>query len=153
MLPVLFLPLPHRVVGKGGGFVNRKKILSVLFGALTSLGVFLLLALVLTWLVTRETLPVGQVRKAVWAALVLAALLGALLAEKRVGQMALLTGAATALVFFLALLSGTALFFNGQYAGLLGNGFSVLAGGLTAGLLGAREKRPRKHRRKNYVSR
>ena len=69
------------------------------------------------------------------------------------GQMALLTGVATALVFFLVLLSGTALFFGGQYAGLLGNGLSVLAGGLAAGLLGAREKKPRKHRRKNYVSR
>ena len=133
--------------------MNGKKILSVLFGALTSLGIFLLLALVLTWLVTRETLPVGQAPKAVWAALALAALLGALLAEKRVGQMALLTGAATALVFFLVLLSGTALFFGGQYAGLLGNGLSVLAGGLAAGLLGAREKKPRKHRGKNYVSR
>ena len=42
--------------------------------------------------------------------------------------MALLTGVATALVFFLVLLSGTALFFGGQYAGLLGNGLSVLAG-------------------------
>ena len=116
MLPVLFLRPPHRVVGKGGGCVNGKKILSVLFGALTSLGIFLLLALVLTWLVTRETLPAGQAPKAVWAALALAALPGALLAEKRVGQMALLTGAATALVFFLVLLSGTALFFGGQYA-------------------------------------
>lgn len=153
MLPVLFLRPPHRVVGKGGGCVNGKKILSVLFGALTSLGIFLLLALVLTWLVTREMLPVGQAPKAVWAALALAALLGALLAEKRVGQMALLTGVATALVFFLVLLSGTALFFGGQYAGLLGNGLSVLAGGLAAGLLGAREKKPRKYRRKNYVSR
>ena len=80
--------------------MNGKKILSVLFGALTSLGIFLLLALVLTWLVTREMLPVVQAPKAVWAALALAALLGALLAEKRVGQMALLTGVATALVFF-----------------------------------------------------
>ena len=84
MLPVLFLRPPHRVVGKGGGCVNGKKILSVLFGALTSLGIFLLLALVLTWLVTREMLPVGQAPKAVWAALALAALLGALLAEIQV---------------------------------------------------------------------
>ena len=35
----------------------------------------LLLALVLTWLVTREMLPVGQAPKAVWAALALAAFL------------------------------------------------------------------------------
>ena len=61
--------------------MNGKKILSVLFGALTSLGIFLLLALVLTWLVTREMLPVGQAPKAVWAALALAVLLGALLAD------------------------------------------------------------------------
>ena len=105
-------------------------------------GAAAVLAAVLALLICSLLISAG----AVLAACVLGALIGGLLAVRRIGRSTLLVGAGVgAILFLLLLLAGTLLFEEASISN--GGGMmllSCLCGGAMAGILGSRPKKKRK---------
>lgn len=110
-------------------------------GAGVSLGVTLLFALVLAKLVDSERMAFESIGYGIMALLLAASFLGALTAFGRIRRQRLLVCGLSGLVYFGLLLSITALFFGGQYDGVGVTALLVLAGCMSAGLLGLRQGR------------
>lgn len=106
------------------------------WGGGMSLGVTLLGAGALTWLVDREILPMEKIGYGILVLLLLASNLGAVTALGKLHRRRLLVCLASGGVYFGLLLSITALFFGGQYSGVGTTALLVLAGSATAALLG-----------------
>ena len=116
----------------------------ILIGVAVCVVVTLVIAFILAWLISAEKMSENAIGYGAMAALLLSAALGALAASSRIGrlrtQVCLITGG----IYYLVLLSMTALFFGGQYQGMgVAAIFVILGSGLTA-LLGIREKKTRK---------
>ena len=97
-------------------------------------------------LISGGVIPEGAMDRAALAAGVLGALMGGLLAVRKVGRSTLLVGVGVGAILFLILLSAGLLLFEDT---LVSNGglsvlMSCLCGGAMAGILGSRPKKKRK---------
>lgn len=122
----------------------------LLFGAIISLGLTILSAVVLAKLVASEVMAEANIGYGVMAMLLVASFIGSLCAHARIKRQRLLVCGLSGVIYFLILLSITALFFGGQYEAVGVTGLLVLGGSLTAGLLGTMPGRGGK-RRKNKL--
>ena len=120
----------------------------IAIGVLAALVITVLGAVLLTTLIAGEHLALDVYGYGVMMILFLAALAGAVTAMLRIKhmkmQVSLLTGAA----YYLVLLATNALFFGGQYEGALTTGLIILAASGVAAVIGSREGKPVKRRRK-----
>lgn len=125
----------------------------IVLGILVAMVITLLGGVLLTWLIAGERMELGALGYGVMAIQFLGGVTGAvaaMLAVKRQKmQVCLLTG----LGYFLVLLASNALFFGGQYEGVLTTGLILLAGcGITA-ILSCREAKGGKRGRRKPVYR
>lgn len=111
------------------------------FGGLSSLAVTLIFAAILAKLIEAETLPETSIGYGVMVLLLLASFVGALVASGRIKRQRLLVCLASGLIYFLLLLSMTALFFGGQYSAVWQTALLVLCGSMLAAMMHLREKR------------
>ena len=116
-----------------------------------SLGMTLLMSFALAGLISRERLSWDQVGYGILILLFLSALLGAATSVKAVKRQRLMIAMGSGLLFWATLIAITALFFGGQYDGMLVTGLIILAACGTvalAGLRGERGKGTTPYRRK-----
>jgi len=132
-----------RAMGMPGG---------LLIGLCVSLGITLIGAAILASMVDREYLPWENIGYGVLMVVIGAAAAGSWVSERKIKRQRLAVCALSGLVYWLALLAVTALFFGGQYEavgvtlGLIvaGCGVTCLMGGRSRG--GKRRKKPVGHR-------
>lgn len=105
-------------------------------GGATSLGITLAGSGVLAWLIHREMMEMENVGYGILGMLLLASFLGAMTAWRKIRRRRMLVCAASGAVYLGILLVIPALFFGGQYSGVWVTALLVLAGSLSAGLLG-----------------
>lgn len=140
--------------------VNRKvtgKALSVPGGLFLGVGVSmaltLLISVILASLVNSEKLPWERIGYGIMGMVYISALIGALIAGAAVKHQRLLVYLLSGAVYWLTLLSLTALFFGGQYYGLGVTALVVFGGCGTVCLLGMRgEKKGLKRKRRPHTS-
>ncbi|MEE0111040.1 MAG: TIGR04086 family membrane protein [Oscillospiraceae bacterium] len=118
-------------------------------GAMTSLGLTLLIAAILAKLIDAEKLPWENVGYGVMLLLLVSSFLGAIVSYGKVKRQRLAVCLMSGAVYFGLLLCMTALFFGGQYEAVGVTAALVLGGSGTAGLIGLREKRGGNHRKRN----
>lgn len=118
----------------------------ILIGVLVCVGVTLIATVILAWLITAEKMGESAVGYGAMVVLLLSAILGSWTASAKIGrlrtQVCLITGG----IYYLVLLSITALFFGGQYQGMGVAAILVIAGSGVTALLGIREKKSRKNK-------
>ena len=113
--------------------------LGVITGVSVSAIVTLIMCAALTWFVLNgaiKEITVGYVSLVI---LILAAMLGAITATGRIKRRRMLASLATGISFLLVLLLTTAVFFGGQYQGVIASSIAVLAGSVGAGAMGNRK--------------
>lgn len=98
-------------------------------------------------LVDAEVMPWENVGYGIMAMLLAASFLGAVAAYGKVKRQRLMICMLTGGTFFCVLLSMTALFFGGQYDGVVVSLLLILAGSGAAGLLGLRQGRGERRKR------
>jgi len=125
----------------------------LLFGTLISMGVTLLAVGLIARLASSEYLKETQIGYGIMLTLLAASFAGALAAVGRIKRQRLMVCALSGLIFFLALLSITALFFGGQYEAVGVTGVLVLGGSLLAALTGGRSNRRGKRKKIKIVNR
>ena len=117
-------------------------------GVMIAVVITLLGAILLTWLVTEEKLEMGMLGYGIMAFQFLGGAVGALAAmlavKHRKLQVCLMTGAG----YYLMLLAMNALFFGGQYEGMLTTGLVLLAASGITAILGSREGKPGKRKKR-----
>lgn len=101
---------------------------SIALGTAISMGVSLLGAGLAGYLLNRQTMGEGSIPAAALVITALASALGSWLAAARAKRMRVQVCLLTGLVYFLILLSMTALFFDGRYQGLAVGAGVILAG-------------------------
>lgn len=112
----------------------------IAIGVITSVAVMLMGALLISFLVMNETVPINGIGLGAMCVLVLAAAAGAWLATVLTRQKKLLVSGLTALIFYLVLLSITAVFFGGMFAGMCIVALMILLGAGATVLFGLRKK-------------
>lgn len=108
----------------------------LLLGAIISIVWTILGAMGLAKMIDNETLGENMVGYGAVIILISAAFIGALVADRRIKHRHILVCGISAGIYYLLLLSITALFFGGQYKGMGVTGLLVLAGSTAALLLG-----------------
>ena len=116
-------------------------------GTAAALGWTLAAAAILAKLMDLERLPEDAVGYGAMVILLVAGFLGAVTAFAKVKGKRLQVSLITAAAYYLSLLSMTALFFGGQYAGMGVTALVILGGSGTAILLGLRSDGRKKGRR------
>ena len=106
-----------------------------------SLGLTLLLSLGLAGLISRERLQWDQIGYGILVILFCSALLGATISVKAVKRQRLMIAMGSGLLFWATLIAITALFFGGQYDGMLVTGLIILAASGTVALMGLRREK------------
>ena len=118
----------------------------VLIGVLVCVGVTLVATVILAWLIAAEKMGENAVGYGAMVVLLLSAILGSWTASVIIGrlrtQVCLITGG----IYYLVLLSITALFFSGQYQGMGVAAILVIVGSGMTALFGIREKKSRKNK-------
>lgn len=115
----------------------------LVMGNSISLGLTLLLSLALAGLISQERLAWSQVGYGILAILFISALLGTAVSVKAVKRQRLMIAMGSGLLFWATLIAITALFFGGQYDGMLVTGLIILAACGTVALTGLRGERGR----------
>ncbi len=118
------------------------------FGALISITVTILMALILAKLVQTEVLLQEQIGYGVMVLLLASSFLGAATAQGKVKHRRLMICMLSALIYFFILMSITALFFGGQYSAVGVTAGVILAGAGTAALLCTGQGKGRRQKRK-----
>ena len=134
---------------KGQTQVEWRPHRGILIGVLVSLGVMLLSAGLLTFMIGKGILLESSIGYDVLAVLILSSASGASIAVRITEKKKLFTGIITALVYSALLLACTALFFGGEYQG---TGVTILVlsvGGILPVIIGGKEKNRRKRVRQN----
>lgn len=116
-------------------------------GAVVSMIVMLIGISVCASLISAETISAGSADYCVIGILLLSALAGAATAIGKRGQKRLYMGLAVGAVYLLVLLALTALFFDGQYQGVLVTAIAILGGATLAALLPGKQEMKGKSRR------
>ena len=119
----------------------------LLYGALVSMIITVIGSAVTAKLMDMETVGSGAVGYAVLLMLMLASYLGAAVSCRRIKRQYLAVCLLSGTVYFLILLSITALFFGGQYEAVGVTGILVLGGSLLALLTGTGVNKAGKRRR------
>lgn len=117
-------------------------------GGVFSLAGTLLLSAVLAKLVDTEIIPQERIGYGIMVLLLLCGFLGANEACRRIKRQYLIVSAISAGIYFLILLSITALFFGGQYSGIGVTAILILCGSLLAALARSGKGEGRKRRKK-----
>ncbi len=112
----------------------------IAIGVVTSVAAMLIGALVMAYLVTGETVPIDGIGFGASCILVVATALGAWIATTLTKQKKLLVCGLTAIVFYLVLLSVTAIFFDGMFSGMGITALMTVIGAGAALLPGMRKK-------------
>lgn len=110
-------------------------------GALTSLGITLILAVIGGKLVDMGTLREGTIGYIAMVTLLIASFCGALAAAGSIKRQKLMVCGLSALIYYAVLLGMTALFFGGQYRGMGVTALLVLCGCAVAALTVTRQGR------------
>lgn len=110
-------------------------------GAAVSLAVTLFSAALIANMVDTGRLPEEKIGYGIMVLLLAASFLGAVVANGRIKRQRLMVSMLSGGIFFLILLSITALFFGGQYSGVGVTAGLILAGSGAAALLGLRQGR------------
>lgn len=118
----------------------------LILGLLGALSVTLIGAAVFAKLISQAYLQESAMGYISGAILVLSSGVGAWVSAKRIKRQRMLVCLLSALCYLLVLVSCTALFFGGRYAGLWVTALAVLGTGCAVGFLGLRE--PGKRRKK-----
>ena len=116
-------------------------------GTAAALGWTLMASALLAKLMDLERLPEDAVGYGAMVILLTASFAGAILAQRKVKRKRLQVSLITAAAYYLTLLSMTALFFGGQYAGMGVTALVILAGSGVAILIGMKEPGRKKGRR------
>ncbi len=133
--------LNKKLTGKAAGMP-----MGILIGVMVSVMTTLICSAVLAWLISTEKMQADAIGYGVAVALLVASFIGALAAVARIKRLRTQVSLITGGVYYLVLLSVTALFFGGRYQGMgVAAIFVILGSGLTA-LLGIREKKSRKNK-------
>jgi len=119
-------------------------------GALVSILATLILTALIAKLLQTGALAQEQVGYAAMILLLIASFSGAITAQGKVKHRRGLVSMLSGMVYFLILVSITALFFGGQYSGFWATGMLVLGGAASAALLSG--NRAGKHRKKRFPS-
>ena len=117
-------------------------------GGVTSLGLTLALTAVIAKAVSAGILPQSNIGYAVMVLLFAASFAGAMMTQFRIKHRRMLMCVLSGIIYFLLLISMTALFFGGQYSAVGVTGAVVFAGAGTAALLTT--GRAGKHSRSGY---
>lgn len=125
----------------------------LLFGAVVSMGMTLLAVSLIAKLVSSEYMKETQIGYGIMVALLAAAFVGALAAIGRIKRRRLMVCALSGLIYYLILLSITALFFGGQYEAVGVTGILVLGGSLLAAMTGGRSNRGGKRKKIRIANR
>ena len=120
----------------------------LIVGALCGLVGTLLFSAILAKLVDSEIIPQDKVGYGIMVLLLICAFLGANEACRRIKRQYLIVCAISAGVYFLILLSITALFFGGQYSGIGVTAILILCGSILAAFTRSRKGEGRKRRKK-----
>lgn len=120
-------------------------------GGLTSLGVTLGTGLALAWLIHGEHMEMENIGYGIMIMLLAASFSGAEVAYSRIRRQRMLVCVLSGAVYMGILLSMTALFFGGQYSGVGVSSLLILAGCVTAGLLGLRQGRAEGNHRHRHL--
>ena len=134
---------------KGQPQVEWRPYKGILIGVLVSLGVMLLSAGLLVFMISKGSLQESSIGYAALVVLLLSSALGASMAAGITERKKMFTGIITALTYGICLLACTALFFGGQYQGVGVTMLVILAGGVLPALIGNKEKKKYKSVRKN----
>jgi putative membrane protein (TIGR04086 family) len=125
----------------------------IALGIMVAVVITLLGAILLTSLIAGEKMELEALGYGIMAIQFLGGIIGAVTAmlaiKRQKMQVCLLTG----LGYFLVLLASNALFFGGQYEGVLTTGLILLAGCSITAILGSREARGRNRGRRKPVYR
>lgn len=116
-----------------------------------SLGLTLLMSVGLAKLISTEAIQWDQIGYGILVILFISALLGSVISANAIKRQRLLVTLGAGMLFWLSLIVITALFFGGQYDGMLVTGGVILAASGTVALLGMRReagKRSGSYRRK-----
>ena len=125
----------------------------LLTGTALSLGITLLLAALAAWLVLEEVIEETHIGYCVMVILMAASFLGALTACGRIKRQRLLVCMLSGSVYFLLLMSITALFFGGQYEAVGVTGILVFGGSMLAVLSSGSNSREGKRRKRRLRNR
>ncbi len=120
--------------------------LGLCIGALISLALTLVMAGIIAWLVDKGSMPIAGIGYGAMVTLFAAAAAGALTASRKIKRMRMQVCLISGAVYFLLLLSMTALFFGGQYQGIGVTAVVVFGGAVVAILPGLRQGRGGKKR-------
>lgn len=121
--------------------------MGLLIGTAVSLGLTLTGAAVLAKLIETEAVAEIGIGYGTMLILLLASMTGSLMAYAKIKRQRMLVCALNGLIYFLVLLSMTAIFFGGQYAGIPVTALVILAGSVSAGFMGLHERK-----KKNLIS-
>lgn len=113
-------------------------------GGVWSIGITLLCAAVIAKLVEGEKIREYAIGYFAMGILFLSAFTGAIMAGRLVKHRIMMISMLSGLVYYAILLSMTALFFGGQYEGMLTSGLLILAGAAAAVLIGQRKERTKR---------
>ena len=116
------------------------------YGAVTATVVTLLLSAITAKLIDQELLGWEKAGYAVLLILLVASCLGAMVTAGKVKRQKLLMCLAAGGVYYGILLAATALFFGGQYSGVIETGLLVFCGSMLAAFTGNTGKKTRKPR-------
>lgn len=123
----------------------------LLQGALVSIAVTLSIAAILAKLLDSEKIGWENIGYGIVFLLLAASFLGAIAAYRKIKRQRILVCAASGVIYFGVLLAVTALFFGGQYHGILVTFVLIFAGSVTAGLLGLGHGGSKGMARKNRI--
>lgn len=111
------------------------------FGLLSNVIVSVLGLCVVAGLLNKETVPETAMELGVMAVQLSASLAGAAVAVLMIKKNRLIASLISGGCYFLLLLAGTALFFGGQYHGVISSLLAILVGCICIGLLGLKGKK------------
>lgn len=101
---------------------------------LVSMGITITFSLVLAWIIGSERAGEGIIGYGAMMLLLLSSYCGALFAASRIKHRRMLCCLCNGVAYFLMLIACTALFFGGQYQGVLITGLIIMSGSVAAAL-------------------
>lgn len=109
--------------------------IGIAWGALSSIIITLVVCVTFAKLIETELLPEAALDYGATLALLCASILGAWIAQKKIGQKPLLACVMSAGLYFLILLGINTLFFGGQLGGILETALLVIGGAVVPAIL------------------
>ena len=110
------------------------------WGWIVNVAVTLISAIFVSVLVAGERVGENRIGLAAVITVILSSFCGAIVAAKRIGYRRMIICLASGGIYYLSLLSCTALFFDGAFEGLGAAALTIIGSSIVAGLLGVRQK-------------